>query len=113
MLGEDRVLEVYNKGIKCGICKDNNPDAQFTLLDLVGEKIINARHIFRGRNGNPDFLNVLDFESGRVLITGVEGWQDGTTHHQYLVEREGAVKYTHYLFEPNLGEASEIINKKS
>lgn len=107
MLSNQRALEIYDKGIKYDLCKEDNPDPQFTLTELVGERIVNTKHIFRGRNRNPDFLNVLDFESGRALITGVEGWQDGTTHHQYLVEREGLVKYTYNLFEPNIEEANK------
>ncbi len=99
MLEEDKILEIYEKSIKFEINNVDEPDPQFTLRDLIGEKIINIREIYRGRNKTPNFLDVICFESGRTLITGVEGWHDGSTYHQYLIERDGSIKYTHCLFE--------------
>ena len=99
MLKEDRILDFYDKGIKLKSNRPNRPEIQFTLKDLIGEKIVSVRKIFRGRNKNPDFLDILDFESGRILITGVEGVCDGSIYHQYLVERDCSVKYSYGLFE--------------
>ena len=45
----------------------------------------------------------MDFESGRALVIGVEGWDDGSTHHCYLVQPNGRDnRYSDDLFEADI-----------
>lgn len=75
--------------------------SQFGLGDLIGEKIIGTR-VVKIRSSNPKGVDVVDFESGRTLITGVEGWDIGTTHHSYLIGQRGGVRYSDRLFNADL-----------
>ena len=88
MLDQKRAVEIYNKSKKNS---NSIPKIyhQFSLQDLVGERIIGTREVFRKREGNPEYLDVVDFESGRTLIAGNKGWHDGSTCHMYLVETDG------------------------
>ena len=73
-------------------------EPEFSLKDLIGEKIIGAREVKRNK-GNPIYLDVIDFESGRALVSGVESRYDIATHHMLLIEKNGNFRYSGSLFE--------------
>jgi len=95
MLPEEDAVRIYRD---CKKSKEGIPGRkpQFSLADLEGERIAKHRAV-KTTARNPEILDIIDFESGRALIVGVEGWYEGTTHHWMLVE-QGKVKYSDCLF---------------
>lgn len=78
--------------------------SQFNLDDLLGERILQTRKIKNldkynpeVESPNPEYFNVLIFESGNFLILEEEGWQDGTTLHSYFYDGK-SVRYSDRLF---------------
>ena len=104
LFSKKKIRDIYNESEK-----DSSPrnldsvslPPYFTLADLIGEEITSHRKI-KTLKDNPKFLDILYFESGRCLITGVEGWGDGTTHHHYLVENDGSISYSNNLFNADV-----------
>ena len=99
MLSEDVIRKIYDTSER-GEGGASSIDHEFDLSDLVGEKVMGVREVYRVKSANPEWLDVVDFESGRTLIVGDESWQDGSTCHMYLVDNRGLdVKYSDCLFD--------------
>ena len=78
--------------------------SQFSLGDLLGERIFQHRKIENPANynpevesPNPEYFKVIIFESGNFLIFEEQGWDDGTTLHSYFYDGK-SVRYSDMLF---------------
>lgn len=77
---------------------------QFGLKDLLGERFIGVRKIKNPKeydssreSPNPEYFDLIEFESGGFLLTEEEGWEDGTTLHCFYYDGR-SVRYTDRLF---------------
>ena len=81
--------------------------SQFSLRDLLGERIVGIKKIKNTReydskrqSPNPEYFDVLEFESGGFLLVEEEGWQDGTTLHSFYYNGK-ITRYSDKLFDGN------------
>ena len=99
MLEINILLEAYNSQLREGhLAAIIEEEPRFSLKDLIGEKIIGVREVKRNK-GNPVYLEVLDFESGKALVSGVESRHDKITYRMLLIEKNGNFRYSSSLFE--------------
>ena len=117
MLTEDQVHEIWRRGIM-NVRGDAPQEDKFGLQVFWGEKIVHkgARTVYLGERENPSHLTVLDFETGRALIIGVEHAPDYPRTHYYFVDvggggKYGKVSYSRHLFNPDATRHIERIKK--
>ena len=78
---------------------------QFGLADMVGERIMRAWKIKNPReydpeveSPNPEYFDVIEFESGGFLLVEAQGWDDGTTYHSFYYDTR-STRYADGLFD--------------
>jgi hypothetical protein len=105
---DNEIREIYQNGVKNLIEESiDDVDHQFSPADLVEERIISFREI-EANSGekDPTTLDVIDFESKKSLVIGVEGGYGGVSkHHYYLIEQDCGfygVRYSDCLFNADL-----------
>ena len=107
-LTEEEVRGIYRKGIRDWERDDCEDYETFVLDDILGENGVRfgAKRVIFVDCNNSRYVNAIEIERGRTLITGFTSSERGNgtegTDHYFLVDVNREVFYTDSLWNPDM-----------